>query len=105
MNLLVGLAVSDINSLRKTGKRDHLFAQVELINYVQNICSSKLFKYLPQKCQIFFKNRILNQSEEFQMKVSARFSDVTDKTFPERLKKILFNHSLSKEQMKNEDLK
>ena len=48
MNLLVGLAVSDINQLMKTGKRDQLIAQIELISSVLNFRSTMIFQLLPQ---------------------------------------------------------
>lgn len=98
MNLLVGLAVSDINALWKTGKRDQLIAQIELINYVESFCSSKMFKFLPISLQNLFKNKVLSLGDKFDMYVPVRYSDITDKSFPEGLKKILHEHCLRKEQ-------
>lgn len=46
MNLLVGLAVSDINKLMKTGNRDQLIAQIELVSLVLNYRTTFLFHYL-----------------------------------------------------------
>merc|ERR1712029_866610 len=57
MNLLVGLAVSDIKDLTVTGKRDHLVAEAELIQMLRNVVSSRVFIYLPQKWQSFIKTR------------------------------------------------
>jgi len=94
MNLLVGLAVSDINTLLKTGKRDQLINQVELISYVESISTSRLFKILPLKLQDLFKNRVLCRGKAFKRVISVRYSDITDKTFPESLKKILHQHHL-----------
>ena len=51
MNLLVGLAVSDIRLLTKTGKREQLVAQVELICSVESFRNTKLFSVLPDKLQ------------------------------------------------------
>ena len=51
MNLLVGLAVSDITKLTKTGKRDQLLAQVELICSVESFRNTKLYSLLPNKLQ------------------------------------------------------
>ena len=51
MNLLVGLAVSDIRQLTKTGKRDQLVAQVELICSVEIFRNTKLYSLLPDNVQ------------------------------------------------------
>ena len=51
MNLLVGVAVSDIRQLTKTGKRDQLLAQVELICSVESFRNTKLYSLLPNKLQ------------------------------------------------------
>ena len=51
MNLLVGIAVSDINHLMKSGKRNQLLAQVELISSVENFKNTKLFRVLPDCIQ------------------------------------------------------
>ena len=94
MNLLVGLAVSDINALYKTGKRDQLIAQIELINYVESACSSKMFKFLPTRLQDLFKNKVLHLGDKSDMNFPVRYSDITDKSFPEGLKNILHQHCL-----------
>ena len=51
MNLLVGIAVSDIRQLMKTAKRDHLLAQVELISSVESFRKTRLFHFLPEFVQ------------------------------------------------------
>ena len=94
MNLLVGLAVSDINTLWKTGKRDQLIAQIELINYFESFCSSKIFKFLPIDLQMLFKNKVLRLGDKFDMTVPVRYSDITDNAFPKGLKRILQQHCL-----------
>ena len=51
MNLLVGIAVSDIRQLMKTAKRDHLLSQVELISSVESFLKTRLFHFLPEFVQ------------------------------------------------------
>ena len=51
MNLLVGIAVSDITNLMKTGKVDQLRDQVELATSVLNFRKTTTFAFLPQKFQ------------------------------------------------------
>ena len=55
MNLLVGLAVSDIHLLMKDGKRRQLLAQVELISSVETFRKTKLFSFLPGTLQTTMK--------------------------------------------------
>ena len=94
MNLLVGLAVSDINTLCKTGKRDQVIAQIELIHYVESFCKSKVFSYWPKSLQSWFKNRVLGVGDKFDMHVKVKYSDITDQSLPEGSKKILHLHCL-----------
>ena len=94
MNLLVGMAVSDIQTLSKSGKRNQLIAQIELIGYVENMLSSKGFKLLPPRLQIWLKNKVLCLEESFKMEINVRYSDITDTTLSKRLKKLLHQHCL-----------
>ena len=55
MNLLVGLAVSDIHFLLKSGKREQLLARVELISSVETFGKTKLFGLLPARLQTTMK--------------------------------------------------
>jgi len=98
MNLLVGLAVSDISALLKTGKRDQLIAQVELINYVECASSSKLFKFLPRTIQDLFKKKVLNLSDSLDKYVPVKYSDINDKSFTKGIKRMLYEHCQRKEE-------
>ena len=55
MNLLVGVAVSDINKLMKTSKIDQLKDRVEHAGSVLNFRNMKTFQYLPIKFQEGFR--------------------------------------------------
>ena len=55
MNLLVGVAVSDINKLMKTSKIDQLMDRVEHAGSVLNFRKMTTFKYLPKKFQERFR--------------------------------------------------
>ena len=55
MNLLVGIAVSDIRQIVKTSKRDQLMAQVELACSVLNFSKTQTFQYLPDWIQNKFR--------------------------------------------------
>ena len=55
MNLLVGVAVSDINKLMKTSKIDQLLDRVEHAGSVLNFRKMKTFQILPTKFQERFR--------------------------------------------------
>ena len=55
MNLLVGIAVSDIHQIVKTSKRDQLMAQVDLACSVLNFSKTQTFEYLPDWLQNKFR--------------------------------------------------
>ena len=102
MNLLVGLAVSDIGELMKTGIRDQLIAQIELISLVRNF----------QKCFII-QARLLNivnqcSSQSFKkiekQTVSICHTDLNDRRYPEELKHLLHNYCNDKKRKEKEDL-
>merc|ERR1719219_1693545 len=105
MNLLVGLAVSDINKLTKTGKRDQLLAQVELICSVESFRNTKLYSVLPNKLQSKLKG-LVDHCQTCQSNVcycnnvQVKYSDIADKRYPETVKKMLFDFCLKKEKNK-----
>ena len=62
MNLLVGIAVSDIGKIIKTSKRDHLMAQVELVELVLKFSKTQTFEYLPDWLQNKFRRSELKHN-------------------------------------------
>merc|ERR1711936_13615 len=82
MNLLVGLAVSDIQELMKS---------------VESFRNTKLFNLLPATLKVKMR-RLLDHSH--CEPVQVKYSDISDKKYPETLKRILFDFCLRKEEDK-----
>ena len=102
MNLLVGLAVSDIESLMKTGKRDQLISQIEIINSVLKFRSTKLFQLLARMgCFRKFPVRVQNWFHDDCHKVTVHHSDLNDTRYPLVLKQLLQKHCLDKKKEAN----
>lgn len=105
MNLLVGIAVSDINELMKTSKIDQLVDRVDLACSVLNFRNTGTFQLLPQKFQDKFK-RMLDDCKScdkgcecFRLKV--RYKDPTNKRLPENHKKMLYDFCIEQEKKRN----
>ena len=91
MNLLVGLAVSDIQALSKSAKLNQLVQQVELINYMEGWLSSPLYRCAPASIQNYLMAKLSGlQSQNYNMVYSVKPLDINDRIFPEVLKSSLY---------------
>ena len=92
MSLLVAIAVDDIKELSKTAKRDQLFSQAELINYMEKIHGFWVFqKLLPSNVQDWLKARVLNQGERsFTIAQEFLYANHNDSSLPDSLKNELY---------------
>ena len=97
MNLLVGLAVSDIQGLSKSAKINQLQQQVELINYMENLLFSPLFSVLPDRLKLVLRNKLQGlEGQKYKLVYTVKPFDSNDKLFSESLKKSLYENCLKR---------
>jgi len=96
MNLLVGLAVSDIDRLLKGAKMETLKSQINLIYDVLNFRCTPVYQYLvPQNMKVKFERWFQVNADHEIKKVS--YADINDKKYKRSLKNAIFEHHLEKE--------
>merc|ERR1719510_771157 len=86
MNLLFGLAVTDVQELRKTAKLQQLKQQVEVISYMESVLFSPIYQELPDRVQRFFREttRFHTYVRTFQP------NNFQDQTLPKSLKNTIY---------------
>jgi len=98
MNLLVGLAVSDIQGLSKSAKLNQLVQQVELINYMEGWLFSPIFNLSPDKVKRFLRSKLQGlEGQNYNMVYTIKPFDINDKVLPESLKKSLYDNCVRRE--------
>ena len=97
MNLLVGLAVNDIQGLSKSAKLNQLQQQVDLINYMENLLFSPIFTILPDRLKKFLRDKLQGLEGQTNRKVyTVKPFDSNDKFFSENIKKSLYENCLKR---------
>ena len=96
MNLLVGLAVSDIAELSKTAKLRRLTQQVDLINYIEGWLFTRLFKMAPDTVKRFLRSKLqgLKDNKNYNMVYTVNPFDMNDKLVPTSLKNELYDNCI-----------
>merc|ERR1719347_195030 len=94
MNLLVGLAVSDIAYLTETGKRSQLVAVSELVLMLRRCVDSRVFLWLPVSWQHFIKTRLIRLRP---LKPTHRVN-IEDNRLPVSLKRTILKYLLRKKE-------
>lgn len=93
MNLLIGLAVSDIKTLMESASRGSIITQIQLINDMMDMRSTLIYKYcVPAYIKQLFEG-ILSEKEEFRI-LTFSFTDSKDRN----MKKRLYDHCVRKEE-------
>ena len=95
MNLLVGLAVSDIQGLAKSAKLNQLIQQVELIHYMEGWLSNPLLRFAPIMMQKYLMDKLHGlQGQNYNMVYTVKPLDTNDRLLPEALKRSLHENCL-----------
>lgn len=84
-NLLVGLAVSDIQGLQQSAGLDRLVRQVEMVAHLESMLFSRLLKWMPNKLMKFFHNQALLLKSRYQWALYLRPNDPREQRIPKEL--------------------
>ncbi|XP_060520957.1 transient receptor potential channel pyrexia isoform X2 [Cylas formicarius] len=105
-NLLVGLAVSDIQGLQKTADLERLVRQATLIAHLESMLFSKLLRWVPPKVMlILHKNALLLKSQR-DFTLDIRPNDPREDKLPKHLIEGAYGLVLSrKDRSKRKSLK
>lgn len=84
-NLLVGLAVSDIQGLQASAGLDRLTRQAELVARLESLFFSKLLRNAPPKIIRMCQQSALLRTSRYHLQFSFRPNDPRDKRLPKEL--------------------
>lgn len=84
MNLLVGLAVSDIQGLQASAGLNRLSRQAELVARLEGLLFSKLLTKLPPKLLAFFRREALLRTSRYNLQLGIKPNDPREKTVSDR---------------------
>ncbi|XP_055615460.1 transient receptor potential channel pyrexia [Toxorhynchites rutilus septentrionalis] len=84
-NLLVGLAVSDIQGLQQSAGLDRLSRQAELISRLEGLMFSKIFRMAPIRLWAIFQKIALLKTSRFRLHFRVKPNDPREKRIPKEL--------------------
>lgn len=84
-NLLVGLAVSDIQGLQASAGLDRLTRQAELVSRLEGIFFSKLLRKAPSSLILMLQRSALLRTSRYHLQFCVRPNDPRDKRLPKDL--------------------
>ncbi len=82
MNLLVGLAVSDIQGLQKSAGLDRLVRQTELISHIESMLFSRLLRFLPLRVLAALHHEALVVPHGYSWTLTVRPNDLREDRLP-----------------------
>lgn len=80
MNLLVGLAVSDIQGLQASAGLNRLSRQAELVARLEGLLFSKLLEKAPTRLLAFFRREALLRTSRYNLQLGIKPNDPREKT-------------------------
>lgn len=84
-NLLVGLAVSDIQGLQASAGLDRLSRQAELVARLESLFFSKLLRHAPQKLILLCQRSALLRTSRSRLQFCVRPNDPRDQRLPKEI--------------------
>lgn len=84
-NLLVGLAVSDIQGLQASAGLDRLIRQAELVARLESLFFSRLLRKAPAKLVLMLQRSALLRTSRYHLQFNIRPNDPRDKRLPRDL--------------------
>lgn len=89
MNLLVGLAVSDIQGLQASAGLNRLSRQAELVARLEGLLFSKLLKKAPPKLLAFLRREALLRTSRYNLQLGIKPNDPREKTVSSSLENCI----------------
>lgn len=89
-NLMVGLAVSDIQELRRCAGLDRLVRRAQLVSHLESMLFSKLLDHCPKKIVRVFRKEALLLHPPHHCAIHIRPNDPREKRLPKDLIKAIF---------------
>lgn len=89
-NLMVGLAVSDIQGLQQSAGLDRLVRQAELVAHLESILFSKFLRVLPKRLLATFYRHALLLKSQYQWALYIRPNDPREERIPKSIIKNIY---------------
>lgn len=97
-NLMVGLAVSDIQGLQMSAGLDRLERQAHLISHLENMLFSRLLNFVPYKLMRFLHRQSLLLKSQYHWALYIRPNDPREKRLPKELLTDIYNLVVEKKE-------
>ncbi|CAH1125778.1 unnamed protein product [Ceutorhynchus assimilis] len=100
-NLMVGLAVNDIQALQKSANLDRLVRQVRLMAHLESMLFSKLLKWVPPNIMAFLHSQALLLKSQRDFTLDVRPNDPRESKIPKYLIENAFKLAIAKKDKKS----
>ncbi|KAK9878515.1 hypothetical protein WA026_022411 [Henosepilachna vigintioctopunctata] len=104
-NLMVGLAVSDIQGLQQSAGLDRLVRQAELVAHLESMLFSRLLIWVPRKLMNFLHKQSLLLKSEYHWALYIRPNDPRETRIPKDLITNIYNLVVEKREKFRKRLK